>query len=393
MKVLFVVPYFAPAWSFGGPVKVVYDLSKELIHQGHEVTVATTDVLSSKQRHNKKIDILEGIKVLYFRNLSNQMAYRFNLYLPRGFHSWLKKNIQNYDIIHCHDLYTGLNIVISRLAPRFRVPFIIQPHGALNEIRMNARMKIFKTLFLKIFPRILQSASMIIVSTEAEKNNEISRISDMLIHKTYVVPNGLQVSQITQPKPNPYLRSKLGLLPGEKMIIYFGRIQFIKGIDITLRALALIKDIAYKFIIIGRDEGTLSSLKLLGKELHIDDRIIFLGPIFGQALTEYLSAADLYLFNSRSESLPMAVLDACAAGLPVIISPNCNLPEVGDFGAGIVLKNNTPKETAQAVTNYFFDSEVRVLMRQKCHQLIIERFNLTVIARQYLNLYDQLVKA
>lgn len=393
MKILLVVPYFAPAWSFGGPVKVVYDLSKELIRQGHEVTVATTDVFTTKQRHNKKTDTLEGIRVVYFKNISNALACKANLYIPLGFRGWLKKNIHHYDIIHCHDLYSWLNVVVSRIAPKFRVPFIVQPHGALNEIRMNARMKTLKMLFLKIFANILKLSSIIIVSTNAEKNNEISHISQALTRKTLVVPNGLNVSQLTQPNPSIALRSRLELKPDEKMIIYFGRIQYIKGLDITLKALALIKNIPYKFIIIGRDEDTLSSLKLLADELNIKAKIIFLGPIFGQSLSEYLATADLFVFNSRSESLPMAVLDSCAAMLPAIISAHCNLPEVETFGAGVVLKNNTPKETAQAIAIYFSEPEKQIIMRQKCHKLIIEYFNLEKIAKQYLRIYNQILNS
>ncbi|OGD96108.1 hypothetical protein A3F02_00355 [Candidatus Curtissbacteria bacterium RIFCSPHIGHO2_12_FULL_38_9b] len=391
MKILFVIPYFAPAWSFGGPVKVVYDLSKEFIRQGHEVTVATTDVLTPKRRHDKKNDLLDGINIVYFKNISNFLAYKANLYLPIGFRAWLKKNIRNFDVIHSHDLYSGLNVAVSKIAPKFYTPFIIQPHGALNEIRMNARMKTPKALFLKIFANILKLSSIIIVSTDAEKNNEISRISEVLTRKTYVVPNGLNIGQLSLPKLNPKLRLRLGLKPEEKMIIYFGRIQFIKGLDISLKALALIKNIPYKFIVIGRDEGTLSSLKELAEEFQIKDRIIFLGPIFGKELSEHLGAADLFLFNSRSESLPMAVLDACAASLPVVISANCNLPEVEIFGAGIVLKENTPEETARAIITYFSNPASSIVMRQECHKLITDHFNLTTIAKQYLTLYKQVI--
>jgi glycosyltransferase involved in cell wall biosynthesis len=389
MRILFVTPYFVPAWSFGGPVKVVYELSKELIRQGHEVTVATTDVLNQKQRHNKRNDTLEGIKIIYFKNLSNQLAYRLNLYFPRGFKKWLRSNIKSFDLIHCHDLFTWLNVIVSRLAPRFQVPFLVQPHGALNQTRRQAHLRTLKSIFLKLYPLILNSASLIITSTEWEKNNEISRLSATFKQKTKVVPNGLSLNQLRPPKPSALLRDKLGFKPKEKFILYFGRIQYIKGLDITLKALALIKDFPVRYVIIGRDEKTWSKLKKLASDLKIENKIIFLGPIFGQDLAEYLATADLFIFNSRSESLPMAVLDACAAGLPVIISPNCNLPEVAESGAGTVLKNNTPEETAQAIIEYFNQPGKQPIMRQKCHQLIIDHFNLEKITKQYLALYYQ----
>lgn len=392
MRILFVTPYFVPAWSFGGPVKVVYELSKELIRQGHQVTVATTDVLNQKQRQNKKSDTFEEIKIIYFKNLSNRLAYSLNLYLPRGFKKWLKSNINSFDLIHCHDLFTWLNVLVSKLSPRYQVPFLVQPHGALNQTRRQARFRIFKSLFLKLYPQILKSASSIITSTEWEKNNEIGHLSPSFKQKTRVVPNGLNISQLRPSKPSVSLRTKLNFKPEEKFILYFGRIQNIKGLDITLRALALLKEISFKYVIIGRDEKTWPKLKKLASDLNINNKINFIGPIFNPNLAEYLATADLFVFNSRSESLPMAVLDACAAGLPSILSPNCNLPEVAEFGAGVVLKNNTPEETAEAVRNYFSMPEKQIIMRQKCHQLIIEHFNLEKISKQYLSIYNEVLK-
>lgn len=393
MKILLSVPYFVPAWSFGGPVKVVYDLAKQLISFGHEVTVITTDVLNQRERQKQKTDRIDNIEVIYFRNLSNVLAYRYNFYYPLGASNWLKNNIRQYDIVHCHEMFHWLNVQIAKECEKTNVPFIVQAHGSMNKVRVEAKLTFVKKLFYALYPKILGSAAALIVSTEQERAIECKAYHQWLRKHTYVVPNGVPIQQITFPSRNDEDRKKIGIAPGGKFILYFGRIQFIKGIDITIRALSLITNIRYKYIIIGRDEGELSKLLKIAKEKNVIDRIIVLGPLFGDALKIYIRNADLFVFNSRSEGFPMAVLDACAAGLPVILSKECNVPEVEQWGAGIMLENNTPEATASAIQHFFQHPELQKTMQQQAHELIRQRFNTFTVTNQYLSIYKEIVLA
>lgn len=393
MKILLVTPYFAPAWSFGGPVKVVYDLSNELASRGHTVTVITTDVLTKEKRNPQATDSINGVEVIYFRNLSNVLAWRGNFYFPLGLKRWLRKNIRRYDIVHCHDIFNWLNVYVTRQAMRNNIPFVVQPHASLDKVRMEAGPKLIKHLFLKFYPKILSAAAAIITSNEHEKMVEVSRLVKQPGTKVYIVPNAVPESQLSRPRRSDQFRAHLGVSKNEKFIIHFGRFQAIKGLDITIRALGLLKDIAFKFILIGRDEGMLARIKALAAELHISDRLIVSGPLFGESLVEYLSNADLFVLNSHSEGKPLAIMDACAAGLPVVISPGCNMPEVGRYGAGIVLGENTPAATAKAIRTFFSDPRLQENMRQQCHQLIKDHFNIRKITDQYYSIYDQCVQS
>ncbi|MFA6473942.1 MAG: glycosyltransferase [Patescibacteria group bacterium] len=391
MRILLVTPYFAPAWSFGGPVKVVHDLSKELVSRGHQVTVITTDVLSRGKRNEKRNDLIHGVEVIYFKNVSNYLAFHFNFYFPFSLKSWLSRNIKRYDIIHCHDVFNWLNVHVARKAMESQIPFVVQPHASLDKIRMNAGPRFIKFLFLKFYPYILSSAKAIITSNEHEKSVLFSRQVKQPEQKLFVVPNAVSEEQISKPHHSESFRARQGLQANEKVIIYFGRFQAIKGLDITIRALALLKGFPYKFILIGRDEGMLPRLTTLAAELGIREKLIILEPLFRDKLVEYLSNADLFVLNSKSEGKPLAIMDACAAGLPVIISPGCNMPEVGRYGAGIVLEDNTPQATASAIQRFFSDEKLQMDMRIKCHELIKRQFNLRIIVDQYISIYKQCI--
>lgn len=386
MKVLLVTPYYIPAWGFGGPVKVVSDLALALNQLGHHVTVATTDILDKDQRISKHTDIIDGIPVYYFRNRSTVAAFRWNLYSPRGFSKWLGEHVTEFDVIHCHDFYTSLNVTVSRVAKHAGVPYLLQPHGALIPIRKSARFSWLKQAWLTIHARVLRDAAKVIASTTIEQQ-EIHDFQGVDFSRIACIPNGLSNASIGHPVSNPTERKQLGINPNEHIILYFGRIQHIKGIDISLRSLALLKDPPWKFIIVGRDDGQKVILEKLAEELGISQRVIFVGQKFGQALDKLIGISDVFLFNSRSESFPVAVLNACAAGLPVVLSRECRVPEVEDFGAGVVLVQNTPKCTAETLQPLLSDVPRRTFMGEAGQRLVREKFSLELIVKQYVGLY------
>jgi len=387
MRILLVTPYYIPAWGFGGPVKVVSDLALALKKLDHDVTVATTDILDQHHRIPKHTDVIDGIPVYYFRNWSTTAAFRWNVYTPRNFSKWLEEHVTEFDVIHCHDFYTSLNVTVSRVAKRAGVPYLVQPHGALIPIRSTARFSWFKRVWLIIHARVLRDASKVIASTTLEQQ-EIHDFQGVDFSRLACIPNGLSAASVGRPVANPTVRKQFGIHSNEHVILYFGRIQYIKGIDISLRSLALLKDLAWKFIIVGRDDGQKAILEKLAKELGISQRVIFVGQKFGQALDKCIGISDVFLFNSRSESFPIAVLNACAAGLPVVLSPECRVPEVEDFGAGIVLAQNSPECTAEAIRAIIPDARRRDVMSAAGLRLIRQKFSLEKVVSQYVKVYD-----
>jgi len=391
MRILLVTPYYIPAWGFGGPVKVVADLARTLHQRGHSVTVATTDVLDRQSRVKVTNDLIDGVKVQYFANPSNTAAYRWNVYAPRKFSSWLKNHISEFDVIHCHDVYTGLNVDVSRIAHRAGVPYLIQPHGALIPIRQRAKLNFIKAAWLKVYSHVLRDAAYVVASTPQEQK-EIQTHQGLPAEQVIVIPNGLDGQHLGRPTADDSVRQQYGIHQDDTVILYFGRIQYIKGIDISLRALAEVRGVSWKYIIIGRDDGQVSILKELAQKLGLAERVQFLGPKFGAELDQILGISDIFLFNSRSESFPIAVLNACAAGLPAILSPECRLPEVETYGAGKVLSDNTPTQTARVIEQLVKDTEGRRSMSIAGPKLIAQVFSLDRVVDQCLAAYTQASK-
>jgi glycosyltransferase involved in cell wall biosynthesis len=333
MKILQVIPYFVPAYSYGGPLKVCFDISKELIKRGHEVTVVTTDTLDGKNRIKLLEEEIEGVKIVRFRNLSNYAAKYFNAYLPFGFYRWAKKNLQTYDIVHCHDFFTLQNIIVSYFCRKYKIPFIVQPHGTLSPVRQNARFKLLKKTFLSLFNSVLNYSSSIIALTQHEKS-EIIQINNLLNKKTIVIPNGIHSEDFRNiEKINLHHIYKIPIQ--NRIIGFLGRIQYIKGLDISIEILGGLKnELEFTFLIIGPDEGERKNLEKQIKELGLENRVIFAGILSGKEKLASIKSCDLFLFTSRNEGLPMTILEIAALGIPQIISKECHVPEIEVYNAG-----------------------------------------------------------
>jgi len=387
MKILYVVPYFVPAWSYGGPVKVVYDFAKELIGQGHNVTVATTDVLDSKSRNKKLRETIDDIKIIRFKNINNGVARNLNFYTPVGFKKWLKQNIQDYDIVHIHEFFTYQSLVTCKICSKAQKPYIIQPHGSLSQVCRKSRFYGIKTLAVKKFKRLIDTSSAVIALNSAEKKDILSIYPESK-SKITIVPNGLNLDEFKNVR-RVDLHKSYKIAKENNIIVFIGRIHYKKGLDISLEALALLKNtLNFTFIIIGPDEGEKNNLIKLAKTLKIQDHIIFTGLMSGIKKLETLKSADLSLLNSRSEGLPTTLLESAALGLPIVCSDGSNFPEVGQFEAGFVV--DSKKQTAQMIKLILNDNQLRKRLSQNALKLA-SSFNLKNCAQTLNKTYQSLI--
>lgn len=369
-----VIPYFMPAISYGGPVTVSYDMARGLVAGGHKVTVATTDVFDERSRVRQTAEVLDGIRVLRFRNVSNALAKRCNGYLPLLFVPWFVRNCSRFDVVHCHDFFS-LQAVVAGFVCRLRgVPFLLQPHGSLSAVRRAARFAWAKRLLVFLFGGILRSARNIIALTRAEKES-IASLVPALAEKIVIVPNGLDPGAFADVEKTD-LHAVYDIPLGRRIIGFIGRLAYIKGIDISLEVLALLKEKEdFAFLVIGPDEGELESLRALAAELGLAERVVFAGILGGGEKLRVMQSCDFFLFTSRDEGLPMALLEVAALGLPQVASRECNVPELAEYRAGFVHACDDVAGLARSVETLLRDRAVRRAMGQNARLMVEERFS------------------
>ena len=230
------------------------------------------------------------------------------------------------DIVHCHGLWGYSSIASMNWAARTGKPYLVSPRGMLDEWALrNSRIKkiIAGLLFEKAH---LKKAACIHALCESEAN---SIRAYGIKNPICVIPNGVNIPEDIGICDSPWQ----GKIPdGAKVLLYLGRIHPKKGLSLLIKAWSdLQKDKAvgdWHLAIAGWGTGDYESvLRKMVDELNVKDRIHFMGPEFGAGKDAIFRSADAFVLPSLSEGLPMAVLEAWSYGLPVLMTPQCNIPE------------------------------------------------------------------
>lgn len=354
-KILIIIPYFIPAYSYGWPIKVAYDQAIWLQKKWYNITVVTTDALDANSRIKKIEETINGLKIYRFKNISNKLAKFHNLYIPLWMNKRLKQNIKNYDIIHIHDILNIPSILWAKLARKNNVKYFLHPHGTLSDTRIKSRKSFIKKTFLKIFHNMMDWANWIFALTKQEEK-EIAKYTNN--KNIFNLPNWLDLKEFENiEKIN--LHKKYNLDKNCNIFIFLWRIQYIKWLDIAFKLLSEYnkKNTNRRYLIIWPDEWEKNKLITLAKKLWISDKIIWYGMSSGKEKLSLLASGDVFLFTSRAEGFPMTILESLACGLPAFISTGCNLPEMEEARCGRVVVNEEMKDNLKKLKEIITNKE------------------------------------
>jgi poly(glycerol-phosphate) alpha-glucosyltransferase len=277
-------------------------------------------------------------------------------------------------------------------------PYLISPHGMLDPWALkNSRWK--KKIVYALFERAHLRGARCLRALCASEANSMRRLQ--LKNDIAVIPNGIDLPAAVTLSQPPW---KNFVEPGKKVLLFLSRIHPKKGLVNLLKAWAQNRKTEsgnqkaeeWVLAIAGWDQGGHElELKRLATELELvwsDVRtpgpkgkfpgVIFLGPQFNAAKSACYRHCDAFVLPSFSEGLPMVVLEAWANSKPVIMTPECNLPE--GFSAGAALKVETTEASLVAGLNELqrmTDAERRA-MGNRARELVVARFTWSQIAQQ-----------
>jgi D-inositol-3-phosphate glycosyltransferase len=335
----------------GGMSVYIRELARELSRQGHTVDVYT-------RVHDPADPIIDdlgkGARLIHLRAGQEARINKLEVYtcLPeftRNLENFRENNGLGYDLVFSHYWLSGL--VGQSLQPQWRVPHAIMFHtlGAVkNVIGIGEGDPALRIASEK---ELVASCQCVIAATDRGKA-ELEHYYDAIPGKVSVVPCGVNI-ELFQPVAQNLARLKLGLT-GERILLFVGRIDPLKGADRLLEAVSYLKNFHnLRLVIIGGDESSRSEVEKLRKlsiELGIQDRVTFQGTVKQTELPYFYSAADVCVVPSYYESFGLVALEALACGTPVVAADVGDLKNIIRQGkTGYVVNGNTPASLADGI--------------------------------------------
>ena len=381
MKILHVVVSLDPAQ--GGPPAVALRLAAAQAAAGHDVVLTCHD---SPDRRDAVQRSLTGIPSIDRVRIQPVPAgLKLKTLVPRSTADTLGRHVQQADILHLHGVWEPLVHQASIQAEKFGRPFVQTPHGMLDPWCLQQKWLKKKVALWLTYRQMLNRAACL----HALNRDEAELIKPLRITApVQVFPNGVFLEEL-QPLPDAgAFRRAHPELRSDPYILFLSRLHFKKGLDYLAQSFAQVtKQIpGVRLVVAGPDGGEQAAFEQEIRRLGVADRVHVVGPLWGREKFAAMIDAAVFCLPSRQEGFSMAVTEALACGLPVVISRECHFPEVAEVGAGVVTDLNADA-VAKGLEQVLSNAQHRETMGQCGHALVRARFTWPVIATQLLQLY------
>jgi glycosyltransferase involved in cell wall biosynthesis len=376
VRILQISPFYYP--HAGGVESHVRSLAGEFARQGHEVTILTS-------RYDRALAVQEEREGCHIVRVPS-MGVAFNTPIDPAIQR-IVGTIRT-DIAHMHYPPPLTAYFAARgLAPR-RTPTCLTYHADLFLRGAGGRMltELYQRVFL---PGTLNRVDRIIVHTRS-----YGMTSTVLRDRPLtIIPSVVDLDRFRPGIDGNEVRRMLGI-EGKRVLAFTGRLVPHKGLDVVLRALPdLPSDVV--FLVIGSGPR-LGELVRLARRLNVSERVRFCPAVSDDDLPRYLSCADLFVFPSqnRLEGFGLAVAEAMAIGLPVLIADMPGVREVIEPGKeGLLAEPLLATDFAAKIRLLLDDAALRQRMGQAARARAEERYGLGTVVQQLLTVYRDLIAA
>jgi glycosyltransferase involved in cell wall biosynthesis len=387
MNILHVVPSFAPCFSHGGVVNASYQIAKKQVENGHNVSVYTTDSCNERLKfdNNYEVDI-DGIKVFYFKNVSNNIKNRLTIDTPISSIPYIRKTITDFDIIHIHEHRHSLAMATHRYTKKNNVPYVLQAHGSVLPFFQKEKLK---EVFDKLWGfDILHDADKVFALTDIEKEQYLKM--GVKNENIEIVPLGINLKEYENLPPNGKFKTEYDIDKDEKLILFLGRIHEIKGLDLLINSFNKISNDHVKLAIVGGDYGFKEELEKLIDKYDLCNKVIFPGVLTGESKKEALVDCDIFVMPSRYESFTTSGLEAMACSKPLILTKNNHIHTWVEGNAGLTCEFNE-EELAKCINTLINDETLCNTLGKQGRKLIENKYDWNKVEAKIESIYHHCI--
>ena len=376
----------------GGMNVYIQELARELGKRGHAVDIYT---MVHQPQHEPLINLGRNVRLVHVETGGDEEMPKVAIYayLQRfacGVENFRKSNDLHYDLIHSHYWLSGL--VGKQLQAWWHVPHVAMFHtlGAVkNSIGIGEDEP---ELRIESEREVVGGCDRIIASTARERE-ELIKYYYASPDKIAIIPCGVNLD-LFKPIDKETAREELGL-DHQRVILFVGRIEPLKGLGQLLGALTYIKgEKPPVLMIVGGDEhsqGQVQVLQRMAKDLEIEDRVTFVGSIAQEKLPLFSSAADVCAIPSYYESFGMVALESLACGTPIVATNVGGMRSIIRHGEiGRIARDNSPRNLASEISGILCQREDKDQCVKTRRDRMTE-FSWATIADRILREYDRLL--
>jgi glycosyltransferase involved in cell wall biosynthesis len=388
MKILHVIPSLGA--SLGGPSQVAIHLVKALRDLDIDAEIATTNYDQPQPLDvplNQRVEYpVEGSTIPVWFLPYNPPALKEFIF-SSAFTQWCWQHLHHYDVIDNHYLFSYAPTCAAAIARYKGIPYTIRTMGQLTPWAL-AQSRLKKQIYTYLIERRnLDRAAAIHCTTPAEAED----VRNFGVRTpTITLPLGARAPRL-YPNARAELRQQYNIPSDTLVLLFLSRIHYKKRPELLLQTLSQLKSQAYDFhlVLAGSGEADyVDELKRLALSLDMAEQVTFAGLVTGHAKDLLLQASDLFVLPSFSENFGIAVAEALAAGLPVVITPGIQIAsEVAQAQAGLVVEGEIAP-LADAIAKLLTSSQLRFELAQNGKQLAQAHYSWKAIAEKLIPIYE-----
>ena len=377
MKILMLTWEYPPR-VVGGIAKVVYDLSRTLIKDGHDVTVVTYK---------------EG-DVPYFEDDKGVKVYRVDNYMinPNNFIDWIMQLNFNlvakaneiiaeqgkFDVIHAHDWLVAY--AAKTLKNSYHIPIVSTIHA--TEAGRNSGIHDEQQRYINDTEWMLTYESSEVIVNSNYMKGELQRLFGLPYEKINVVPNGVNLSLFNGIERDYNFRRKYAM-DNEKIILFMGRLVYEKGVQHLIAAMPKILNGYHdsKLVVCGKG-AMLDELRAQANAMGIGNKVYFAGYMNGKDVQRMYKAADIAVFPSTYEPFGIVALEAMLSENPVVVSDVGGLNEIVQHREnGMKSYAGNANSIADSILELLYDHKLCSDITKKAKNKVRNEYNWSKIAQ------------
>jgi len=392
MKIALSCPASLPATQFGGIMFLCLDIAKESSKLGHDVTIFTTDLdfANNPKTFNKKLPRIEKIQNFLINRSHSWFSIQLFFVNPG---MYFQMNKQNFDVIHTIGIRSYQSLVAAFIAKKKRIPLVISDQGGLTthpDLTSSLTKKFLIALQKPFIKYVINSATKIIVPNDYEKKIFLEFCDE---YKIKVVQNGINLDILTSKSLN--FKKKYDI--NSDFILFLGRFSKIKGLDILLESINILKDkidtSKIQFIIMGVDFGFESEMLNMITKFKLENMIkVIKNPPREDVIQAYRESKFL-VYPSRWELSPLTPLEGFAFKKTIISTTAHGIPHtISDNQNCILVEPDNPNLLSESILELINDEKKCERLGISGYQTVLKTCNSENMVKNILTMYEQLIK-